>query len=354
MSFCIRRISPGALATALLVSSTLPVVARVTVRPPAIDFGSRGHNQSPEASIDLVNEFPTPVRILRMKPSCSCIKVRPAALTASIAPGAAATVRVTMSSGRAFGRLSKYIEVDVGSDTRQIGRLRVPVSMRVFEDYQLEPRELRFEGEYGAAPVTVSALVRSKRKQPGRPLDLRLVRITDRSGRMPTIEEYFTVEVSEHAQGATIAATLSPRHPEGRVWGDLEATLDGKPFVLPIAGDMFRGVLLSPKYFNFSRVDPAVPESQLKYVVLRAIDGRPFKILGMTPRITAPKKPGFGIELALDAGQDDREHVVRARVVAPGGFPVGSFSGKVEVRTSHPEKPRLELGFFGFFPKPKN
>ena len=45
--------------------------------------------------------------------------------------------------------------------------------------------------------------------------------------------------------------------------------------------------------------------------------------------------------------------VRRARIVAPGGFPAGgSFSGKVTVTTTHPEKPQVELGFFGFFAGP--
>ena len=125
--------------------------------------------------------------------------------------------------------------------------------------------------------------------------------------------------------------------------------------MLPITGDMFRGILLRPKYFNFNRVETATAATHVEAAVLRAIDGRPFKILGMTSRLTRPKKnPRFTVELSLDSGQDVDEHVIQARVVAPDGFPEGtSFSGKVTVETTHPYKPWIELGFFGFFAKPR-
>ena len=350
------RLSVGlSLAFLLSVTALRSLSATVKVRPPAIDFGERGHNESPQATIEFTNEFTIPVRLIRLKPSCSCIKVSPTAFAGPLAPGRAATVSVTMSSGRAFGKLTKYIEIDVVGDTGPIGKLRVPVSMSVFENYRLEPRELRFESQYGGSPVTVSALVRTKGKRSGQPVDLKFIRIKDRSRRLPTIQRFFTVKVSDHPQGATISATLSPAHPEGRVWGEFEALLDGKRLVLPIAGDMFRGILLRPKYFNFNRVETAIAATHVEAAVLRATDGRPFKILSMTSRLTRPtKNPGFTVELSLDSGQDVHEHVLQARVVAPSGFPVGtSFSGKITVKTTHPDKPQVELGFFGFFAKPR-
>lgn len=349
---CIRRIAKRlSFVVALGVAALPPLAAGVTVRPPAVDFGSRGHNESPQMTIELTNDFPSPVRITRLKPSCSCIKVSPTAFAGPLPPGGTVRVTVTMSSGRAFGKVFKYIELEIGGDAGAIAAVRVPVSMTVFEQYDMEPKELRFEGAYGGSPVTASALLQAKRKAPGRPLDLKFVRIRDLSRRLPAIEQYFAVKVTDHPQGATLAVTLSPQHPEGRVWGELEARLDGKPLVLPIAGDMFRGILLSPRYLNFNRVEAGKPETHVEEAALRAIDGHAFKILGMTSQFTRPKEnPGFTVELEADPRPDGREHAIRARVVAPGGFPLGSsFSGKVTVRTTHPEKPQVELGFFGFF-----
>lgn len=351
----IGRRSPTLFLGLMLTASGLPSLsAGIKVIPPALDFGERGHKESPRKTVELVNEFPVPIRIPRVKPSCSCIKVSPTRISGTLDPGAVATLTVTMSSGRAFGRLRKHIEVDVSGNAKAIGRLRVPVSMSVFANYALEPRELRFEGRFGGSPVTQSVLLRSKKKRPGKRLDLEFVRIRGRSGRLSSIGTFFKVRISDHPEGATIAATLSPRHPEGRIWGELEARLEGKPLVVPLAGDMFRGILLSPKYFNFNRVETRYQATHVEKTVIQAIDGHAFEILSMTARITRPAAPGFSVELESDSRKDGLEHTIRARLVEVDGFPVGgSFSGKVSVKTDHPLKPTLELGFFGFFPKPK-
>ena len=44
------------------------------------------------------------------------------------------------------------------------------------------------------------------------------------------------------------------------------------------------------------------------------------------------------------------EHRIRAHIqVKEGASPSGSFSGKLAIRTDHPEKPEVTSSFFGFF-----
>ena len=122
-----RRISRRLAFVAALGVTTLPALsARVTVRPPAIDFGDRGHNESPQTTIELTNGFANPVRITRLKPSCSCIKVSPTTFAGPLPAGGSARVSVTMSSGRAFGKLVKYIELEVGGDAGAIATYGCP------------------------------------------------------------------------------------------------------------------------------------------------------------------------------------------------------------------------------------
>jgi hypothetical protein len=58
------------------------------------------------------------------------------------------------------------------------------------------------------------------------------------------------------------------------------------------------------------------------------------------------------LEITLPNGADKAatEHALTARIgSAKKPLPKGSFSGKVVVKTDHPDKPELTLSFFGFF-----
>ena len=348
-----RSLLRHSLVAILSVAVLQPVDVEIKVRPRSIDLGERGHNETASAVFQLTSYFHAPVYITRLKPTCSCLKLTPMKLPKTVAPGATLGIRVSMNSGRAIGTLTKYVEIDVNGDAGPITRLRVPVTMRVFDGYRLEPREFHFAGQVGGQSVTSTVLVESKKKkQPGDRLDLRFVRITDRD--RPSTRQFFDVRIIDHDKGANIAVTLSSEHPEGRFSCDLEAVLDGKPLVLPIFGDMFRGIMLTPKFFNFNRVEARVLTTQVEESVLSSIDGQAFKILSMKSQVLRPRNATFSLGLETEPRSGGREHLIRARLVTENGFPAkGSFSGKVMVTTSHSEKPQMELNFFGFFATPK-
>lgn len=161
--------------------------------------------------------------------------------------------------------------------------------------------------------------------------------------------------MSDIPGGKRIEITLKPTHPEGSIRASLEARIDGKLLVVPVAGEMFRWIKIVPTYFNFSRVAPDDPASYVKESLLTSVDGRPFKVLSMTPKLT---RGGSDIRLALtersaSAGSSGLEHLLNARISGGAKAGDGSFSGTVLVKTDHPEKPEITLNFFGFFAEPR-
>jgi hypothetical protein len=350
------------LALPILLSS--PALADVQCEPRAIDFGDRGHSERPSKTIVVKNTGSTPVRIGRLDASCGCISLQPPRILEPIPPGGSQAITVSMSSGRAMGILDKY--VSISTDDRRNATLIVPVRMRVFQGFSMTPRDFRFDGVVGGDPIkkTVDVTWKGKSLTPKTfRLELEGVKTTRRP---PREIPHFHGTVRDIPRGKRIELTLKPTHPEGRIWGNLQARLDGKTLVIPVAGQMFRWIKVVPTYFNFSRVSPDDLETLLESVTLTSTDGRKFKVLSMSPTFRRAAPPGTRLELSLKGTkvkESALEHVVLARIVPPAkGDGVGSssskktsakaqgsFSGVVTVQTDHPEKPTIELSFFGFF-----
>ncbi len=175
------------------------------------------------------------------------------------------------------------------------------------------------------------------------------------SGPTQKIGDHLTAKVTDIPGGKRIEVTLQPSHPEGRIWGNLEARLDGKLLLVPVVGEMFRAIKIVPTYFNFSRVSADDPASFVEESVFTSTDGRTFKILSMTPKFTRTTGPEVRLEVEEKpaAAAPGLEHVLRARISGGEKHPPGSFSGTVLVKTDHPEKLEVTLNFFGFFAEPK-
>jgi hypothetical protein len=344
--------------------------AQLRIQPNRVDFGKRGHNERPTETVTVENGFPVPIYVRRIVPSCSCIEVRPAGFQRPIPPGGRETLQVTMGSGRAVGVLEKHIEFFLGNQPQPAATL--DVRMSVFNEFVIEPRDLRFDGVFGGPPLTGEVTIKRGARSAGAgAFTLTIEGVKDAQDASRVIE-HFTAKVSDAAGGAkTIALTLKPTHPEGKIWASLEAKLDGKLLVLPVVGEVFRGIKVVPTYFNFSRISTDDPESYGEENTLSATDGRKFKILSVDPTLRDTSARGVKIicEPKGEAlGTEGVEHVLVARV-APidpvggtegAGPPTdawvpkeGSFNGTVIVRTDHPDKPEVKLTFFGFFSPPK-
>jgi hypothetical protein len=122
---------------------------------------------------------------------------------------------------------------------------------------------------------------------------------------------------------------------------------------VPIAGEVFRYIKIVPTYFNFSRVSDDDPSSFVRESKLSSTDGRPFKILSSTPSFQRTPDPAVTLSIEStgeSAGKSATEHTLRARIGSgKKAVAKGSFSGKVIVKTDHPDRPELTLSFFGFF-----
>jgi hypothetical protein len=337
------------------LASAHPASAQIKVTPALIDFGERGHDERPTETLTLENKGKEPVTVSEIKPTCGCISVDPPILLNPIPPGGSEKLKVSMGSGIAMGVLEKHIAIY--TEDRNTPVAMASVKMRVFENFSMEPRELHFDGVAGGEPVTKMIEIKWGARGAPRQFDLAVKAMKDRRGQKSELSDHFQSKVAEIPGGKRIEVTLKPTHPEGLIWANLEAQLDGKALVVPVTGNMFRWIKVVPVYFNFSRVSQDDPSSFVKESTLTSTDGKPFKILSATTQFQ--QKPKGDVRLEVDEkggeiGKEGLEHVLRARIsVGSKEPPERSFSGKVIVKTDRPEKPEITFNFFGFFPAAK-
>jgi hypothetical protein len=359
----------------LLATAGREARAQLEVQPPSIDFGERGQNERPEAVLTLRNGGVAPLKIRELKRSCDCLGLSPQQLSSPIPPGGSATLRVTMSSGRAMGRLDKRITI-VTQNPRQ-PEVVVPVVMRVLDDFEMEPRSISFEGVCGGSPEKQAIEVRPHRGRRPPPITLAIKGIHG-VFRRPS-EQFLRARVEPSQGGQRIVVELDPRHPEGPISAELEASLNGKSLFVPINGEMFAGIKVSPNYLNFSRVTRDDPGSAVREVVLSSTDSTPFKVLEITPRPYRAGENLVKLEFSVrPGGGPSAPGAPEPPAGGPGGQPAAgapsttastvqkivcralpveekeaTFFGTVTIRTDHPKKPELTLKYSGFFAAPK-
>jgi hypothetical protein len=296
--------------------------------------------------LSLINDGGKAVRVREVKPTCSCIHVAPQLAGRDFVPGERMEIEVSMSSGRAMGLLSKFVEIHTDDAV-----VRVPSRMHVFTGIEQNPRQVRFEGVVGGTPVTQNIeLVWEPSRPAESALDLVVVGVSAGGSGGVSHDAHFQHELQAISRGVLLRLTLLPDHPEGRIWATLHARLNGQNFELPISGEMFRGIRHAPAYLDFNRADVSVRESFIKECRLESTDGRPFRIVSIEPRLARSSVPGLDLTVTSLAEQGGTAHVVRARLRAPTPAELqGPFSGTVTVFTDHPERPKVELGVYGSF-----
>ena len=328
---------------------------RLEIEPTALDFGSCGHRERPELSLYLRNTGDAPLKILETKVSCSCITLVPTRLIHPIPPGAEQELRVTMSAGRALGKLSKYLTIRTDGSPSSI---RVPTRLSSFEGLEQSPREVIFEGVVGGDPSTrvvdVKWSDRAVAAKRSGPLEIEFVDVESsyrRGGLTGSIGRYFEHRIEDISNGKRLHITILPTHPEGRVAATAKFKINAKPFEVSMRGEMFRGVAISPRQLNFSRVQTNDASTFEESIVLHSLDGHAFQIERLEVRPNArTKMPGFGLSLTPGVSKDGKTWRLRGGPFVPvGALATGSFSGKLFVHTTHPEQPKIEISFFGFF-----
>jgi hypothetical protein len=340
--------------------AAVPAAGVLHVTPAALDFGERGHGERGLLKLTLKNIGATPLRITSIKSCCDILRTSPAGIPRPLGPGGTAVLDVTMQSGRAMGILDKYITIETDGNPRA---LRVPARMSVFAGYSLavedagkgdpSPLQPHLEGDVGGRPVSRSMLLKraSPPARPALPLAFEVVGVTESERGRDEPSAHFATRLEDVPGGKRLHITLKPTHPEGRFLATVRARLDGKPFEIPVSGEMFRGIRLSPAYINFNRVEAAKPDTFRQENRLTSTDDRPFKILGTEVKVERSTVAGLTLESTAEPAEGGKVHLLRSRIVVPeGSQPKGSFSGKVFLQTDHPEKAEVVLGFFGFFP----
>ena len=129
----------------------------------------------------------------------------------------------------------------------------------------------------------------------------------------------------------------------------MEASLDGKPFVLYLSGQMFAWIKVSPNYVNFSRALVSDPSTTVRKLELTATDGTAFKILS----IESQPKPAGKKAVKLSFRSEPAGKASTTQTIICNASPISSasqtFFGDVTIRTDHPKKPVITLKYMGFF-----
>jgi hypothetical protein len=346
--------------------------AQVEVTPPSINFGERGQNERPEETVIIRNKGARPVQIQEIKKSCDCLTISPAQIGAPIPAGGTFPIRISMGSGRAMGRLDKYVTIVTSEPGKHVltgpggrvgpevkipgvspdplkGEVKIPISMRVFDDFEMEPRELRFAGAIGGPPETGSVEVKLRKGRPPMPIDLKVVEVKSRFNR-PS-DRHLKAAVEESGGAKKIVVTLDSAHPEGPISAEVEAKLNGKSLFIPVIGDMFAWIKVVPNYVNFSRAQESDSSSTVREVVLSSTDGTPFKVLGIAWKPAREGEKTVRLEFSAAPGETPATvqkiacKALRGEAAEMGG----SFFGTVTIRTDHPKKPEIALKYSGFF-----
>jgi len=352
------------LAACFVAAILLPeAAAQLVVEPPAIDFGERGQNERPEATVLLRNAGKTPLVVLEIKRSCDCLTLAPPRIDAPIPVGGTIPLRVSMGSGRAMGRLDKHITIVLKTNilTKNVVRpeVNIPVSMRVLEDFEMEPRGVRLEGICGGPPERATVEVKLRRGMAVRPVNLQIKSIRGSFDRPSG--QYLKASASPIPGGQRVTVELDSAHPEGPISAELEVSLNGRAVFIPINGEMFAWIKVSPNYINFSRATPEDPASSRREVKLSSTDGTAFKVLGVeskpyragekTVRLEFSVEPGAAGQ-AAGADQKSTSHKIVCKAFPGEGGGEATFFGTVTVRTDHPKKPEITLKYSGFFAAP--
>ena len=339
------RPSSTFLAAALLSTFSFAIArGDIEVSPRALDFGEAGHGERIRRTLTLRNTGDEPIRIRSARASCGCTTLERSIDGQAIPPGTSLEVGVVMSSGTAIGSLEKHLDIELGDGRR----VRVATSLRVFPDIRFPDPIPPFEGEVRGAKCvrTVDVLSRSEKGD----FELAVERIVTGLGSAARKDDGFEARVERISGGRRIIVTLLPTRAEGRFAGTIEARLDGKPFHLPISGEMFRSIRISPRDLQFGRVETGAA-AKLPSVTaeLISIDGKAFEILETKVEL---KRGAAGVEWRPSVRKldDGLRHEVLLSLVPPASAPAGGFYGTLRIKTSHPEKPVLELGIYGFFP----
>jgi len=305
-----------------------------TLEPALVRVGAVGHREERVATFALVNPGEAPLEILDVKPSCSCLDVR--FDRAPVPAGGRREGTVSIHFGRGSGSFHKQVDILVA------GR-RDPLSFHIYANFHPGVRadllEIVLDGTLGGGGPKPREVFELRTLAPGEPppqVDgVRIERGAHLVARL----------IEPGPDRARIEVAIAADHPEGAVAGELIATVNGRLFVVPIRGHVYRGIRLDPALVNFNVVRTDADRRQA--IELIPADGRGFALSAVRyePR---PGSPPLVPEIVRTPREDGGWSLSLALPPAEGVK--GGFGGVLVVETDHPEKPRLEITVFGHIP----
>jgi len=325
-------------AIALLLSgASPPAIARgadPTLEPALVRVGAVGHREERQVAFAVVNPGGAPLEIAEVKPSCSCLTVE--LDRAPIPAGGRREGKVSIHFGRGTGSFHKQVDISIA------GR-RDPLSFHIYASFHPGVRadllEIVLDGTLGGGGAKPSEVFELRTIAPGEPppevVDVKIERGEHIAARL----------LEPGADRARIEVSIAPGHPEGALTGEMVATVNGRLFVVPIRGHVYRGIRLDPAIVNFNVIRTDADRKQR--IELIPADGKGF-ILGEVRYEPRPGSPAIAPEVAWTPREDGGWSLALTLPAAEGVK--GGFGGLLVVETDHPEKPRLEITVFGHIP----
>lgn len=320
----------------------LPVHGQSPVLEPTLaKLGPTGHAEKREVSFTIRNPGSTPLSFTMVKESCSCLDVR---FDASPIPaGESRDGTVVVSLGRGYSRFHKKVDFSIA------GR-RDPLTLHIMAQFHpgirvggMEVVLDAHEGGGGPMPSAIYEIISVVPKGPPPEVtDVTIVRGDHLTARL----------VEPEIDRARLEIAVAPDHPEGLVQGEVRVKVNGRTLQIPVRGSVFRGVRLEPARLNFNVV--RTPEDLVERIELVSVDDRTLTI--GEPRVvpnTARRGTG-GPPPSLEVRVLPREEggaILEVTLEVTEGF-TGGFAGTVVVPTGHPDKPEVEIPYFGHVPAP--
>jgi len=335
MRFIPRRWLQPILLFSLFNSSVVlgsELAPEITLEPRSARLGAVGHRETRTVDFTLTNHGSTPLTIEEAKPSCSCMTLDFSPKPIPAGEGRRGTV--TIAFGRGYGKFHKQV------DFRLKGR-RDPISLHVFANFhpgvRVEQLELVLDAHYGGGGPT--------------PTQILEIRSVVAKGPPPIVSELEWARGGEHLtirtlepgrDRARIEVGVAAEHPAGAISAELRGKINGRTFVLPVRGNVYRGIRLSPPQANFNVVKDA--NDWVEEVELFATDDTPFKILDLS--YTARPR---ALELIPEIKSEETRPGLWTitLTITPKEGQQGGFGGTLNVKTDHSEKPDLQIQVFG-------
>ncbi|MCA8961637.1 MAG: hypothetical protein KDC38_14030, partial [Planctomycetes bacterium] len=146
-------------------------------------------------------------------------------------------------------------------------------------------------------------------------------------------------------QRAMVVVDARPGAEEGRIRGEVCCNVNGLPMRVPVSGYQYSSLVWKPLQFLFSRIDD--PSTDTSKVELYSPDGVAFEILEAT--YVEGRRPS-AIQLDVEfAPRPGGGYVLTCRSRRPFPTAKGSLSGVIRVKTTHPERPEIEMRTIGYY-----